>query len=126
MSKKFLRIVSLFAICYLLFASNHPRSYADTLDKIIVIVNGETITQAELDAAVESATERVKNESTPEEFNKRLGTYRKEILNRMIEEKLILSEAKKKDIKAEDAQYHRYSWIECCIEEPTCRQAFKG
>lgn len=74
-----------FALCLSVFAL----SYADTLDKVIVVVNGETITQGELDAA-----------SAAQESEE----AKKEILNRMIEEKLVLSEAKKRNVEVADLE----------------------
>ena len=91
----------IFNFCFLTFNF----SFAGTVDKIIVVVNGETITQAELDAAVESIAGMIKKESKDEgDFTKQLEARRKEILDRMIEEKLILSEAKRKNIKVQDAE----------------------
>jgi len=49
------KIVSRLSICLIacvIVCACTAVSYAETLDKILVVVNGETITQAELDAAL--------------------------------------------------------------------------
>ncbi|MCM8781487.1 MAG: peptidylprolyl isomerase [Candidatus Omnitrophica bacterium] len=104
MNKKIFGILILIATYCLAVTGFSP---AATVDKIIVIVNGETITQGELDAAVASVSDEIKKESTEKDFTQRLEEIRKEILNRMIEERLILSEAKKKDIKVDDAEVEK-------------------
>lgn len=79
-------------------------SYADTVDKVIVVVNDETITQGELDMATAALLEKLKTKYSGGELVKEAEKNKKEILNRMIEEKLILSEAKKRKIEASDAE----------------------
>ena len=76
--------------------------FSATLDKVIVVVNGETITQSELDAACEIMRQKLEANLTGDALAKELEKSRKEILNRMIEEKLILSAAKKKNIEVDD------------------------
>lgn len=78
--------------------------FAATLDKVIVVVNGETITQSELDAACQVMRQKLETKFTGSAITKELEKGRKEILNRMIEEKLILSAAKKKKIEVDDKE----------------------
>ncbi|MCX5715668.1 MAG: peptidylprolyl isomerase [Candidatus Omnitrophica bacterium] len=91
-------------IVFLFFVLFTVPCFAGTLDKIIVVVNGETITQGELDDAVASVAERIQKQiKDPAQFAAEIENQRKVILNRMIDERLILSEAKKKGMKANDA-----------------------
>lgn len=78
--------------------------FSATLDKVIVVVNGETITQSELDAACQVMRQKLETKFTGNALTKELEKGRKEILNRMIEEKLILSAAKKKKIEVDDKE----------------------
>jgi parvulin-like peptidyl-prolyl isomerase len=100
MRYKFCKIVVFLALaCHLASAA----CFAATLDKVIVVVNGETITQSELDAACEIMRQKLTGaDLTGEALAKELENGRKEILSRMIEEKLILSAAKKKKIEADE------------------------
>ncbi|MEI8175922.1 MAG: peptidyl-prolyl cis-trans isomerase [Candidatus Omnitrophota bacterium] len=86
-------------IAFFLSCAGMTPAIAGTLDKIIVVVNGETITKGELDQAVASIVDRIHKESTDATFAEKLAAARKEILDRMVEERLILSAAKKKEMK---------------------------
>lgn len=76
---------------------------AETIDKIIAIVNNEVITQTDLDRAI-AAIEAEYKSLYPQlqEFDRKLKEARKNIISQMVEEKLVLSEAKKFDIKADE------------------------
>lgn len=78
--------------------------FSEVLDKVIVVVNGETITQAELDAASASTIEKLRTEFKGEELAREAEAGKKEVLNRMIEDKLILNEAKKRNVEAADSE----------------------
>jgi parvulin-like peptidyl-prolyl isomerase len=77
---------------------------SETLDKVIVVVDGETITQSEYDVAAAAMLERLNSTFKGPELAEELEIGKKELLNRMIEEKLILSKAKKENIEASDAE----------------------
>ena len=98
MSVKYLSL--LFGMCL----AGGALAYAGTLDKVIVVVNGETITQSELDYALTPIIDRLEQESRGGGSRATLEKSRKEVLNHLIEEKLILSEAKKQGITAEPAE----------------------
>lgn len=101
MKAKFIRLLAIVVVgCQLSVVS----AFASTLDKILVIVNGETITQAELDVALEAVKDRLVKEAKGADISKQLAVYRKQILDRMIEEKLILSDAKKRNAKIDDRE----------------------
>lgn len=77
---------------------------AGTLDKVIVVVNGETITQSELDMASAGLSDKLNKKFKGEELARKIEKTKQEILNRMVEEKLILSEAKRLKIEATGAE----------------------
>jgi len=78
--------------------------FAGTLDKVIVVVNGETITQSELDMAYSGLSDKLEKKFKGEELAGKMEEAKQNILNRMVEEKLILSEAKRLKVEATDAQ----------------------
>ncbi|NQU73437.1 MAG: peptidylprolyl isomerase [Candidatus Omnitrophica bacterium] len=103
MSKKLFKSLILTLICYIAVVAF---SYASTVDKIIVVVNGETVTQAELDAML-AFTAEARSQELGEGDLSEPNAYREEILNKMIEELLILSEAKKRGITAEEDEIEK-------------------
>jgi len=94
----------IFVILLTILAVSLQGYCSQTLDKVIVIVNGETITQSEFDIAYSSMLSRLKGRLTGEELMREAEVSRTDLLDRMIEEKLILSEAKKEDIEVTDAE----------------------
>lgn len=76
------------------------RSFAETVGKSIAVVNGEALYQADFDENFKSIQEQRKKSSNgapfPPEWE---NETRKALLNQMIDEKLLVQEAKKRDIK---------------------------
>lgn len=64
-------------------------------NKILVVVNDEVITQGDLDTALNSVVAELKNEYSGAELDAKVEEAKREYLNQMIEDKLILQEAKK-------------------------------
>jgi len=95
------KITLALGICFLLRA---VYCFAATVDKILVIVNGETITQSEVDAAMAPAMSKLRKENDPAQLIDEVEARRKAVLNRMIEEKIILSEARKLEIEISDEE----------------------
>ncbi len=76
---------------------------AQTIDKIIAVVNEEVITQTDLRRVLATIETEYKNiYSGPQEFAEQIEQAKKNIINQIVEEKLILSEAKKYEIKVEE------------------------
>lgn len=81
---------------------------AQTIDKIIVVVNDEIITQSDVDkvlSAIEAEYSTIYTNT--EELEQKLKEAEENIINQMIEEKLILSEAKELDIEIDQARIDR-------------------
>lgn len=72
---------------------------AEVVEKVIAVVNGEIILHSELDSIVKPIVVDNKNKFEGEEGKKKLKELKNDILNRMIEEKLIVQEAKEKNIE---------------------------
>lgn len=93
------------SFCQMLNAQGATDSTALTIDRIVAIVNNEVITQVDLNRA--EATIRAEYMGIypdPQEFAQKLAIARKNIISQMIEEKLILSEAKRYEIEVEPAE----------------------
>lgn len=96
-----MRSFSLFSLLILLFSANHLAAKTNVipLDKIIAIVDDNIITQIELDERIELISQQLKqkgNKLPP------LDTLRKQVLERLILEKLQLDMAKKTGIRIND------------------------
>ncbi|MDD5448984.1 MAG: peptidylprolyl isomerase [Candidatus Omnitrophica bacterium] len=101
MTRKALNFFFMFVAAHVLWAAT---CFSAVVDKVIVVVDGETITQAELDAASTSLIEKLNKELQGEDLARQTEAVKKEVLGRMIEDKLILAQAKKKGIEATDKE----------------------
>lgn len=96
------KIVILISILIFIFC--HP-SFAKIVDKIVAIVNDEVITQSEVDRLLYPLYTQYRNiYKNEEELYKKLDESRLDILKQLINDKLILSEAKKLKIKVEEKE----------------------
>ncbi len=77
-------------------------SYAVVVDKIMVVVNNEVITQGEIDRILAPAYQQYKNAFSGEQLIRKLDEARQGVMAQLIEEKLILSEAKRQNIEVEE------------------------
>jgi peptidyl-prolyl cis-trans isomerase SurA len=95
-------------ILLLLFALGlQSRAFCQTADaenKILAVVNDEVVTQTDLDVALSSAIDDLKRDYSGADLQAKIEETRKEFLNQMIEDKLILQEAKKLNITVDDAE----------------------
>ncbi len=93
--------VKRYFVCVLLlmcvFSAPHP-VFAEKIEQIVAIVNGDIITDEELSLFIkmEFAGEEKKADQ------KEVVEFRKDLLNRMIEDRLILQEAKRQQLKVDD------------------------
>lgn len=77
-----------------------PALLAQTTDRIVAIVNNEVITQSEVDRVLATMEAKLKElYSTPEELQEKMNQLKQNIVSQMVEEKVILGEAKKMGIK---------------------------
>ena len=72
------------------------------IDKIIAVVNGEVITQREMAQYLMPLYQEYQKEYTGKSFEDKMIEAENMVLNQLIQDKLILSEAKKAGIKATD------------------------
>lgn len=91
--------VSFVSICLCIAVLAAGFAYAAVVDKVLAVVNDELITQSELDEILKPIYQQYKSMYSGDELLLRLDEARRNILTQMINDKLILSDARKKGIK---------------------------
>ncbi len=97
------RMVSFVLTAFILCCAWH-RAGADVIDKIVAVVNNEIITQREVDEVLMPAYEQYRTVYSGQELIKKLEEARQEVMERVIEEKLILGEAKKANVEVTEPE----------------------
>lgn len=82
----------LFCLSFIILTGSCP---AEMIDKIVAVVGEQAITNSEIEEAAKPVTDELRKAYSGEELQRRLKDARREIIERLIEEKLILQEAKK-------------------------------
>jgi peptidyl-prolyl cis-trans isomerase SurA len=96
------RFFSLFLIVFLLVPA---ASLAKVLDKVVGVVDGEVITLSDLDAAMpQYGKARLPDSENPLDQEMKLREVRKEVLNMLVEERLLQRVATRYGIKVEDSE----------------------
>ncbi|OQX54695.1 MAG: hypothetical protein B5M48_00195 [Candidatus Omnitrophica bacterium 4484_213] len=80
---------------------------AEEVNKIVAVVNNEVITQQELDYNLLPLYEQYKAVYQNKDLDKKLKRAKENILEQMIENKLILEEAEKRGIKASEEEIEK-------------------
>ena len=71
-------------------------------DKIIAIVNSDAITQRDLDDFINFTRVQLSSEYAPQEVERKIDSMKPELLNKLIEDRIILQEAKKNNTKVDE------------------------
>lgn len=79
-------------------------STADVLDKIVVVVNSEIITQREIDMLLSPVYAQYRSTYQGTDLIKRLEEARELIIKQLIEDRLIFGEAKKENITVDEKE----------------------
>jgi len=77
-------------------------SDAEVVDRILVVVNDEVVTQGEVDKILTPVYEQYQKAYNGAEFIQMFGNARRNVLARIVHDKLLLSEAKKRKVEVED------------------------
>jgi len=75
------------------------RASAEIIDKVLVVVNDEIITQGEIDRILLPIYHRYSADYADQELVERLQVARRNVLETLINDKLLLAEARKREIK---------------------------
>ena len=73
-------------------------------EKIVAIVNNEVITQRDLEAFLNFMRVQLSKDYSSQELDEKIAMMKSDLLDRLIEDRLILQEAKKNNLKADDSR----------------------
>ncbi|NPA48529.1 MAG: hypothetical protein GXO20_00985 [Thermodesulfobacteria bacterium] len=100
--------IGFWSLLFLLFLGV-AASYAVVVDRIVAVVNDDVITLSELDEAAAPLYRRyLPRAKDPVERENLIRQIRRQVLNQMIDEKLLAQEAEKLDIKVSPAEVDRF------------------
>ncbi|MCG3176334.1 MAG: Chaperone SurA [Candidatus Omnitrophica bacterium] len=92
------------ALCLMALCLLAPVSGAEVLERILAVVNDEVITEQDLQIVMAPVAAQFRTQYTGVELEERMGQARRDFLSKLIEEKLILSEAKKMQVIVKDSE----------------------
>jgi parvulin-like peptidyl-prolyl isomerase len=92
--------LSLAIVCILVLGAWNFNSYAD--DKIVAIVNNDVITQKDLNDFINFTRMQLSKEYKDSDLEEKIESMKVDLLDRLIEDRLMLQEAKKNKIKIEE------------------------
>lgn len=92
------------AILGIFFIYSFSLIKAEVVDKILVIINDEIITQGDVDRILVNVYNKYKVQYTGKELSERIDAARKDLLNTLIQDRLLLSEAKRKKIEVDEKE----------------------
>ncbi len=97
--------IKLFSGLFLAFLFLAGASFpARAEDKIIAIVNNEAITQRDLESFLNFMRVQLSRQYSAKELEEKIAVMRSDLLDRLIEDRLILQQAKKENLKADDGR----------------------
>ncbi|MCX5712647.1 MAG: SurA N-terminal domain-containing protein [Candidatus Omnitrophica bacterium] len=99
---KFIICVLLFTCSLFIVDCNLTKIYA--LDKIVAIVNNEIITQKDLDDFCNFMRVQLAQQYKGKELEEKVQGMKQQLLQKLIDDSVVLQEAKKNNIKVDDAR----------------------
>ncbi|MBI2095435.1 MAG: peptidylprolyl isomerase [Candidatus Omnitrophica bacterium] len=91
------------AFLFLIFCARTSAA-AEVLERILAVVNDEIVTEQDLQILVAPVASQYRTLYTADELEGKLKETREEFLRKVIEDKLVLSEAKRKQVIVSDAE----------------------
>lgn len=98
--------ITLFTCLLAIFASFKP-VHADVVDKVLVVVNDEVITQRDLDKLFLPLKQKYESVFSGEELEKRVNEAKQGILEQLINSKLAVNLAKKEKIEIDEKELQK-------------------
>jgi parvulin-like peptidyl-prolyl isomerase len=96
-NKNFLLVLTI-----LFCISGRDSLYSEIVSRVVAEVNGEIVTSQELDQILRPLYAKYKRVYSGEDLAKRMEEARKDAISQLVERKLVLQEAKKKNVQAEE------------------------
>ncbi len=81
-----------------------PLTQANVVDRSVAIVNEDTITLSEVNEAGKPFFQKVTEEAPPDKMNAAMQQARKAVIDKLVEKKLLVQEARKLNIKVTDEE----------------------
>lgn len=94
----------LFPILFFLFALLPFGSFANVVDRSVAIVNEDTITLSEVNEAGRAFFKKISDETPADRLADTLEQARRTVIDRLIDKKLVIQEAKKLNIQVSDQE----------------------
>ncbi|MFA6600116.1 MAG: SurA N-terminal domain-containing protein [Candidatus Omnitrophota bacterium] len=94
-------------LLFLLVTALIPSAKAETghlLDRVVAVVNGEVITESELDTYLQPLYEQLRAEYKGQQLAEKIQEARNQLLNQLIEDRLVFQEADKQGVKVEPTE----------------------
>jgi parvulin-like peptidyl-prolyl isomerase len=98
------RIFLFFVVVCASFAANSSVSFAEVVERILAVVNDEIITEQDLEIVMAPVVAQYRTTYAGTEYEGKIKEARQEFLNKVIDDKLILSEAKRKQVIVKDSE----------------------
>ena len=95
--------MALFLSCQTVLFCPFARS-AEVVERILAVVNDEIVTEQDLEFVMAPVVAQYRTAYTGQELQEKIKEARAEFLNKVIEDKLILSEAKRRQVILKDAE----------------------
>lgn len=93
-----------FAVFAVLIAFSAPSYAAEVVERIIAVVNDEIVTEQDLQVAMAPVAAQYRASFTGRELEERMREAREQFENKIIEDRLVLSEAKRRQVIVKDAE----------------------
>ncbi len=93
-----------FGIFTILLAAGASFSIAQAEEKIVAIVNNEIITQRDLESFLNFMRVQLSRQYSSNELEEKIAMMKADLLDRLIEDKLILQEARKNNLQADESR----------------------
>jgi len=116
------RILSLFFLLSLL--PHGTVVQAEVIDRCVAVVNNDVITQSEVNEAGKPLFQRVAGQAPAEELGQALQEARKRVLEKLVDKKLLLQEAKRYNMSVSDEEVHK-ALERILAQNHTSRELFK-
>lgn len=96
--------ISAVSIACVALLGAEPAPAAEVLERILAVVNDEIVTEQDLELVMAPVLAQYRTIYTGKEYEDKVKEARQEFLNKVIEDKLILSEAKRRQVIVKDAE----------------------
>lgn len=94
--------ILLYIVAFVVMSLTNNTAYAVVVDRVIVVVNDEVVTQREFDKTYYPIKEQHESRFKGEELERRLKEVKEAVLEQLINSKLVVSLAKKKKIEIDE------------------------